>query len=243
MHYPIPILGTTPYAESVDPDDLYALPLEEFTAARNELARALEDEGRADEAARVKKLKKPPVSAWAVNRLARDDPDGITRLLELVDALKEARGASEINRLGAERRELVAKLTRRAGELAEAAGHAASPATLQRVTQTLQAGAEEDERELLQRGALPDDLEPTGFDALGAFSMDAFTSVPEPDDTADEVEELKRLAAEAEEEAARLGEEAERAEAAALAASEAASEARRRAREAREKAQKAARSR
>lgn len=227
----------------MDSDDLYALPLEEFTAARNDLARKLKDEGRGDEAARVKKLKKPPVSAWAVNRLARDDPGGIARLLELVDALKEARGASEINRLGAERRELVAKLTRRAGELAEAAGHAASPATLQKVTQTLQAGAEEDERGLLQRGALPDDLAPAGFDALGGFSLDAFTPEPEPDDGADEVEELKRLAAEAEEEAARLGEEAERAEAAALAASEAASEARRRAREARDKAQKAARSR
>ena len=224
------------------PDDLYALPLGEFTAARNELARALKEEGRAEEAERVKKLKKPPVSAWAVNQLARDDPAGIARLLDLLDRLKEARSAGDINELGGRRRELVAKLTRRAGELAEAAGHTASPTTLQRVTQTLQAGAEEDERELLRRGALPDDLEPAGFDALGAFSLDAFTSSPEPDDGA-EVEELKRIAAEAEEEAARLSEEAERAEAAALAASEAASEARRRAREAREKAQKAARSR
>jgi hypothetical protein len=57
-----------------EPDDLYALPLEEFTAARNELARSLKAAGDADEAARVKKLKKPPVSAWAVNQLARDDP-------------------------------------------------------------------------------------------------------------------------------------------------------------------------
>ena len=226
-----------------EPDDLYALPLEEFTAARNELARALEEEGRAEDAARVKKLKKPPVSAWAVNQLARDDPAGIERLLDLLDRLKEARSAGDINELGGRRRELVAKLTRRAGELAEAAGHAASATTVQRVTQTLQAGAEEDERELLRRGALPDDLEPAGFDALDAFSLDAFTSSPEPDDGAAEVEELKRIAAEAEEEAARLSEEAERAEAAALAASEAASEARRRAREARDKAQKAARSR
>ena len=227
-----------------EPDDLYGLPLEEFTAARNALARALKDDGRADEAERVKKLKKPPVSAWAVNQLVRDDPGGIERLLDLLERLKEARAASDIHALGAERRELVAKLTRRAGQLAEAAGHAASPATLQRVTQTLQAGAEEDERELLRRGALSDDLEPAGFDAFGSgASFDAFTHEAEPDDRAGEVDELKRVAAEAEEEAARLSEEAERAEAAALAASEAASEARRRAREAREKAQKAQRSR
>lgn len=226
-------------------DDLYALPLDAFTAARNELARSLEKEGRADDAARVKKLKKPPVSAWAVNQVARDDPAGIGRLLELVDELKGARSAGDIHRLGAERRELVAKLARRAGELAEAAGHAASPATLQRVTQTLQAGAEDEERDLLRRGALPGDLEPAGFDALGALgSFDAFTHAPPEsrDDTNEaEIEELKRAAADAEDEAARLSEEAERAEAAALAASEAASEARRRAREARERAQKAAR--
>lgn len=228
-----------------EPDDLYGLPLDEFTAARNALARALKDQGRADDAAAVKKLKKPPVSAWAVNQLARDDPDGIARLMDLVDRLKEARSAADIHALGSQRRELVAKLARRAGELAEAAGHAASATTLQSVTQTLQAGAEEDERDLLRRGALPDDLDPTGFDALDAFgSFDAFTHEPAPDDdAAGEIEELKRLAAEAEEDAARLSAEAERAEAAALAASEAASEARRRAREARERAQKAARSR
>lgn len=233
--------------EPSESDDLYALPLEEFTAARNELARSLEANGQADEAARVKKLKKPPVSAWAVNQLVRDDRAAVERLLGLVDRLKEARSAPDIHRLGAERRELVAKLTRRAGELAEGAGHAASASTLARVTQTLQAGAEEEERELLLRGALPDDLEPAGFDALGAFgSFDAAT-YEAPDDDEDEgaaaIDELKTLAAEAEEEAARLSAEAERAEAAALAASEAASEARRRAREAREKAQKAVRSR
>jgi hypothetical protein len=161
--------------------------------------------------------------------------------------LKEAASAADIHRLGPERRELVAKLTRRAGELAEAAGPPASPATLQRVTQTLQAGAEEDERELLRRGELPDDLAPAGFDALGdVASLDAFTQTApeaEPDEGAAELEELERVATEAEEEAARLTEEAERAEATALKASEAASEARRRAREAREQARKAARAR
>lgn len=228
----------------MEPDDLYGLSLEEFTAARNAVAQSLAKEGRSDEAARVKKLKKPPVSAWAVNQVARADPDGIARLLELVDQLKGARSAAEIHELGSRRRELVAKLTRRAGELAEAAGHAASPATLQRVAQTLQAGAEDEERELLRNGALPDDLEPAGFEALG--ELDAASWAPpaaEDEDDAAEVDELKRIAAQAEEEAARLTVEAERAEAAAIAASEAASEARRRAREAREKAQKAARSR
>jgi hypothetical protein len=220
---------------------LYSLPLEEFTAARNELARRLKEAGQDDDAASVKKLKKPPVSAWAVNQLARGEGAGVERLLELVDLLKEARSAAEMHALGAERRELVAKMARRAGELMESAGHAPSPATLQRVTQSLQAGGEEDERDALRRGVLAHDLAPTGFDALGGFGGFEDAPPPPPSAAEEELEELRRVAAEAEEEAARLTEEAERAEAAALAASEAASDARRRAREAREKAQRAAR--
>ena len=45
-------------------DRLYELPLEEFTAARNELAKRLGDTS-------VKELKKPTVTAWTVNQLAR----------------------------------------------------------------------------------------------------------------------------------------------------------------------------
>ena len=220
-------------------EGLYGLPLEEFTAARNELARRLKDEDQADDSARVKKLKKPPVSAWAVNQLVRAEPDGVARLLDLVDKLKEARSAEEMHSLGAERRELVAKMARRAGELMAGAGHPASPGTLQRVTQTLQAGGEGEERDLLRRGVLAKDLAPAGFDALGAFAP--FEAPARPSKSDVELEGLKRVAAEAEEEAARLTEDAERAEAAAMKASEAASQARRRAREAREAAQRAAR--
>ncbi|HEX2057119.1 MAG TPA: hypothetical protein VHI71_02015 [Actinomycetota bacterium] len=220
---------------------LYGLPLEEFTSARNALAADLAKAGRKDDAAAVKKLKKPSITAWVVNRLVRVERPEVERLLDLVDELKEARTAGEINALGAERRELVARLTRRAGAILEEAGHAASAGALQRVTQTLSAGGEEDERRALSTGTLSQDLAPTGFDALGAFGDAAVMSPPEPERDA-EVEELQRLASQAEDEATRLTEEAERAEAAALRASEAASEARRRAREAREKAQRAARS-
>ena len=45
-------------------DRLYQLPLEEFTPARNALAKTA-----GAEAARVKALSKPPVAAWAVNQL------------------------------------------------------------------------------------------------------------------------------------------------------------------------------
>jgi hypothetical protein len=220
---------------------LYGLPLEEFTAARNELAGDLSKEGRPADVARVRKLKKPPVSVWAVNRLAREDARSMQRLLELVDELRDARSASDIHSLASERRELVAAMTRRAGEIMQGAGHAASGSALQRVTQTLQAGGEDEDRSLMLRGVLSQDLAPAGFDAFGDAGDLAHMSSPR-EDTGAEVEELRRIAAEAEEEAARLGEQAERAEAEAVRASEAASEARRRAREARETAQRAARS-
>ncbi|MDQ4025271.1 MAG: hypothetical protein M3217_07250, partial [Actinomycetota bacterium] len=138
-------------------EHLFSVPLEDFTAARNDLARRLKDAGQDDDAARVKKLKKPPVSAWAVNQLARHDAAAIARLLELVDLLREARSSAEMHALGAERRELVTAMARRAADLMEAAGYAASPGTLQRVTQTLQAGGEDEEREVLRRGVLSQD--------------------------------------------------------------------------------------
>lgn len=220
---------------------LYGLPLDEFTEARNSLARDLKQAGRDDASARVKRLKKPPISAWAVNRLAREEPDAIRRLLDLLDRLKGARSADEIHALGSERRDAVAKLTRRAGRILGEAGHALSAGAGQRIGQTLQAGAEDDERAALVAGTLSQDLAPAGFDALGTSGGAADTSPPSPRPSV-RVEELRRLAAEAEEEAARLGEEAGRAEAAALEASAAASEARRRARAARDEAQRAARS-
>ena len=45
-------------------DRLYQLPLDEFTPARNAVAK-----GAGGEAARVRALSKPPVAAWAVNQL------------------------------------------------------------------------------------------------------------------------------------------------------------------------------
>src|SRR5215216_1726437 len=50
-------------------DDLFKLPLAEFTGARNALAAGLKKSGRQNEADRVKLLAKPSISAWAVNRL------------------------------------------------------------------------------------------------------------------------------------------------------------------------------
>jgi hypothetical protein len=71
-------------------DALYALPLDRFTAERDALAAELKAAGAADDARTVKALRKPVVSAWAVNALARDDPDGVAELGALGRRLRDA---------------------------------------------------------------------------------------------------------------------------------------------------------
>jgi hypothetical protein len=62
-------------------DALYGLVPSAFTAARNELAKALRKEKRKDDAARVAKLPKPTAAAWALNQIARTRPDLVSALL------------------------------------------------------------------------------------------------------------------------------------------------------------------
>jgi hypothetical protein len=50
-------------------DALYQLPLDQFTSARDELAKRLRTDGQAEQAEQVKALRKPTVAVWLVNRL------------------------------------------------------------------------------------------------------------------------------------------------------------------------------
>ena len=52
-------------------DELIDVPPEEFVAARTQLAARLKSEGKADEAAEVKKLRKPSVRPWLVDQVRR----------------------------------------------------------------------------------------------------------------------------------------------------------------------------
>ena len=54
-----------------DSSALYALPLSEFTSARNKLAKQARARGYADEAERIGRLQKPSLPAWALNMLPR----------------------------------------------------------------------------------------------------------------------------------------------------------------------------
>ena len=119
-----------PDRHSGEIDRLYALPLEEFTHERDELAKRLRKDGDGDSAAAVKALKKPSVAAWAVNQVRRDRPEDVRSLLDVTEELHRvyaelsSAGARERLAEAAEmQRDLIRSLVRCAPQLLEAGGH------------------------------------------------------------------------------------------------------------------------
>jgi hypothetical protein len=62
------------------PDELADIPPEEFVAARDELAKRLKSEDKAEQAAEVRKLRKPTVSKWVTEQVRRHHPDDVDAL-------------------------------------------------------------------------------------------------------------------------------------------------------------------
>jgi hypothetical protein len=147
-------------------DELYAAPLDEFTGQRD--ARAKELRGAGDRAAAdaVKKLRKPSVSAAAVNRLARDAPDEVSSLLAAGEALRQAQlGGGDrdaVRSAAADEREAVERL------VGESAARGLSPAAQEEVRGTLHAAALDDEvRDAVRRGVLTEARQAVGLGGLG----------------------------------------------------------------------------
>jgi hypothetical protein len=157
-------------------DRLYQLPLDAFVEARNALASRLKAAGDKDGAARVKALARPSVPAWAVNQLHWTARDALDALLASAERLQGAQaggaaGASELREAMKARRQALGSLVQRAEDLLTKAGHGTNPATLRRVSNTLEALAAPGTRpEGLQSGRLVQELEPPGFDAFAAMA-------------------------------------------------------------------------
>ena len=112
-------------------DDLYAAPLSDFTAVRNRIASELKDAGDDAGAARVKVLKKPPVTVWVINQLARGASDDLEALLAASVALEAALdGGEDVAAPTAARRTALAVLRKKATKVLEGAGHNAGQAQL-----------------------------------------------------------------------------------------------------------------
>ncbi|MEU5866693.1 hypothetical protein ABZ815_36345 [Nonomuraea sp. NPDC047529] len=106
---------------------LYAVPPAEFTAARAAEASAAKAAGDVRLSRDIAKLRKPTVSAWAVNRLAREHPGELADLLGVGERLRaawQAQDADALAELTQRRSEVtakVARLARQAGGLSAAA--------------------------------------------------------------------------------------------------------------------------
>ena len=168
--------------ETLEIDDLFALPLDEFTAARNALAKQLKQDGDAEAAEAVRALAKPSVAAWAVNQLARREPEVVRSLLNVAARLRSAqerslkgeRVADELRAGQTEEREVIRDLARRAEGVLRDADRPASGTTLERVSSLLRAAAvDEPGRTALREGRLTGDVEVSGFDAFAGMELPA----------------------------------------------------------------------
>jgi len=90
--------------------DLFAVPPEEFVATRDRLARELRAAGDKEEAAAVKRLRRPTIPVWALNQVGSIDPRAIR---ELVAASEDARTAQHDVLEGADADQLRSALARR----------------------------------------------------------------------------------------------------------------------------------
>jgi hypothetical protein len=145
-------------------DELYGAPPGEFIARRDAKAKELRKQDR-EAADAVKKLRKPSVSAVAVNRLARDHADDVESLLAAGRALRQAQlGGGDRDAMrdaGRDEREAVERLV-------EAAGRGLSDAVREEVRETLHAAASDDEaRELIRHGVLREARRAVGFGGFG----------------------------------------------------------------------------
>ena len=222
--------------------DLYALPLDDFTQARDELAARFKKDGDPATAKTIKSLKKPTLPAWAVNQLARQEAETLHRLIELRDEMTDASGADDIRRLAGERKRAMASLLKRAEEILEEGGHAGGANTLDAVSKTLQAGSSDEERLALLQGTLERPLTPSGLEGFGGF--EAFSPADEQSPAEDhaamrKAEKLADLAAEAERTAQELSRRVEDAKKQAETLEMEAESARRKAERARKKADEA----
>jgi len=140
---------------------LYGAPLAAFVAERKRLAAELRAAGDDEGAKELAQRRRPTASAWAVNQLYWHAREAFDDLLATAGRLRK--GDLEATRA---HRDALAELRKRAAAMLDEAGHAATSATLQRVTGTLSDIAASGDLDPDEPGALSADREPPGFDAF-----------------------------------------------------------------------------
>ncbi|MFF2620343.1 hypothetical protein [Oerskovia jenensis] len=158
-------------------DRLFALPLDEFVAARNAAAQRASAAGDTVGAARLRALTKPTVAAWVVNQVARAHPEQVASLVALGEDLRaatEARDRARLTELDHERRRQVDALVGVVSHDGEVGGRVVSSEVLRRLGETLTAAVmDRAAGALVQAGRLTQALQYVGFGIVDESGEDA----------------------------------------------------------------------
>ncbi len=145
---------------------LYQVPLEEFTAKRNELLKNATGAAKHE----IRELQKPTLPAWAVNQLYWKRRKMFDRLIEAARKLRVEHGrqlagkAAEVDVAEGRHREALRAASDEIRSLLKAAGEQDTPATMIAVSETLQGLPGRDDH-----GRLSRPLKPQGFEALAGL--------------------------------------------------------------------------
>ncbi len=158
-----------PRALESEIDRLYQLPLDEFTAARNALAKTA-----GADAARVRALVKPPIAAWAVNQLYWKKQDVWDSLIAAAENARRANKAvlagrgGDIRAAGKVHDDAIEAAVKATLALLEEENHPVTDATRQAIATTIRAlpGSE-------PPGRLTKTVQPGGFEMLAGLSVAA----------------------------------------------------------------------
>jgi hypothetical protein len=148
-------------------DELYRLPLNEFTGARNALAKTLSK----DEAKQIKALEKPTVVPWAVNQVYWRARSTYDRLMKSGEKLRTAQIAAlegkhaDVRGAGEAHRRAIGEAVAEAERLSAAAGVKPGADALARTFESLSLATATG----AAPGRLTETLQPAGFEALAGL--------------------------------------------------------------------------
>ncbi|MBT2550358.1 hypothetical protein [Arthrobacter sp. ISL-65] len=156
---------------------LYALPFDEFVAAR--AAAAKEAASNKPLAQAIRTLPKPSVAAWTVNMLAHHRPDAVQQLRTLGQTMQEAQAsldAAALRELAKQRRKLLGAAVGEARLAAEEQGRKISGPVATEVEETLRAAT----ADLAAAAAVESGLLLRGLSADGVDQVDLSDAVAVP---------------------------------------------------------------
>ena len=164
-------------------DELYALPPEDFVAARDAKAKGLRTEGQRGLAQEVAALPRPTVAAWLLNQLARRRTAAVGQLVDLGAELRVAQDSldgEQLRALTRQRHQVVRAFSRQVADLGTELGRPVSGTVAGQVEETLRAAvADEEAGQALLSGRLATALSYVGM-GQGSASAAVAGSRPGP---------------------------------------------------------------